>query len=156
MRRRRGRACELHPGARRRAGGARTCVWRYISGVWRPHGSSKPKSCLNHVWPWGIRTHGAQQDEDLGVKPRGTQSGIRKGGKGAVRLPRILVLTSSSPSSLSFSMRPVGEPCAALSLLRPLPGGPEPAAAVEAASFALQLGAPQQHRKALAPECSCA
>ena len=30
---------------------------------------------------------------DLGVKPRGKRLGIRKGGEGAVRLPKILVLT---------------------------------------------------------------
>ena len=34
---------------------------------------------------------------DLGVKPCGTRLGTRKGEKGAVRLPNILVLTGLSP-----------------------------------------------------------
>ena len=35
-----------------------------------------------------------RQYQDLGAKPRGARDGIRKGEKGAVRLPKILVLTA--------------------------------------------------------------
>ena len=38
------------------------------------------------------------QYEDLGVQPCGARWGVRKGGKGAVRLPKILVLISSIPA----------------------------------------------------------
>ena len=84
----------------------RVLVWSEHVSLFLLRGFARASRCFLGLSPVSRATDGGQY-EDLGVNPFGTRLGIRKGGEGAVRLPKIIVLASGlSPTHGPLTLRP--------------------------------------------------